>query len=93
MDPDLLPVVRGVILGAIIMQALLATVLFSRVSAPLIRRVTGMGAQAGRPAPAFLRDEKLLRVAMLAIAIVYLGFWWYLGTEAGAHFWASLDQR
>ena len=93
MDLALLPLVRGMVLGAIIIQVLLATVLFRPVSAPLLRRANRLAERGARPIPELLRSEQVLRAIMLALAVLYLGFWWYLGTEAGAGFWARLGRR
>ncbi len=90
MNPDHLPLVRGLLLGVIIIQALLSTVLFRTVSAPMLRRATRIAERGTRPVPGLLANEQVLRAIMLAIAVLYLGFWWYLGTEAGAGFWANL---
>ena len=79
-------------LGACILQVVLATVFFRKIVKPVLHRLSAMAEEDGRPLPRLLRDGKAVQVAAVAMAVVPLAMWWFLGTEAGAQFWASLGQ-
>ena len=80
----MLAVLRWVLMASAILNALLATVLFRSVGAPLMSAWTRRFARPDSGAPGWLRDPRALRLWALVSSLATLALWWWLGTRAGA---------
>ena len=88
---------RSILLVLGIVGLLAATVLFNLlVRRPinawlrLNERVAGRPNPVPRPVATLINSDPLLRAWQGFCALVLLAVWWYLGTAAGASWWAGL---
>jgi hypothetical protein len=84
---------RWLLLAIGIVQLLAGTVLFATIRRRMIDPMFAFAEQNGRPLPSILRAIYSSRITPLALAVIPLGLWWYLGTPAGAEAFSMLGPR
>jgi hypothetical protein len=80
----MLSALRWVLLASAILNLAASTVLWRPVFRPLNVRWWGWIRARGAAIPPILADEWMQRAWGVVSAIIFLAWWWYLGTSAGA---------
>ena len=75
---------RWVLLASAVFNLAASTILWRPIFRPLNTRWWGWFRARGAEVPSILADERLQRAWGGLSAILFLAFWWYLGTAEGA---------